>query len=55
MGLFDFLKKNDGSQCPYCNAKDISPAAPEQAEIEPESMAVHADQKQPKQKKGKKN
>lgn len=30
-------------------------AAPEQAEIEPESMAVHADQKQPKQKKGKKN
>ena len=30
-------------------------AATEQVEKEPESMAVHADQKQPKQKKGKKN
>lgn len=33
MGLFDFLKKkNDGTQCPYCDAKDISPATAEQAE-----------------------
>jgi len=31
MGLFDRFKKSDGSQCPYCEAKDISPATPEQA------------------------
>lgn len=30
-------------------------ATPEKTEMEPKSMAVHADQKQPKQKKGKKN
>ena len=31
MGLFDRFKKNDGSQCPYCDAKDVSPATPSQA------------------------
>ncbi len=32
MGLFDRFKKSDGSTCPYCDAKDISPATPAQAE-----------------------
>lgn len=36
MGLFDLFKKaSDGSFCPYCDAKDVSPATPEQAESVP--------------------
>ena len=32
VGLFDRFKKSDGSTCPYCDAKDVSPATPAQAE-----------------------
>ncbi len=33
MGLFGlFEKKSDGSQCPYCDAKDITPVDKDQSE-----------------------